>query len=309
MPTAYVFTAYGDAGVQEFAEVELPTPGPSELLVRVRAAGVNPFDVKLRSGLFGRDRALPSLWGSEVSGVVEQVGVDGGSFQAGDEIFGLVAPGSGGFAEYALVSADLAAGMLTALSPTDAVTLPVAGATAWDAIADLGLAQGATVLINGISGGVGVMAAQLARDFGLTVLGTGSPTRQQLVESLGAILIDYSDGGAAARVRALVPDGPDGVLDLVGGDSLRSLAGAWTVTSSAPVPLVSTVDPAVAAELGGRFITRHRSAGVLDELANLVADGKLDPHVSDVVDFADAATAIAAVESGHAAGKVVLAMP
>ena len=303
MPTAFVFTAYGDATVQAFAEVERPQPGPEDLLVRVRAAGVNPFDIKLRSGLFGRDRALPSVFGSEAAGLVEQVGTDIESFSPGDEVFGLVAPGSGGFAEYALLSADLTASRLPRLSFADAATLPVAGATAWDGIADLGLDEGQTLLINGIGGGVGVMAAQLARDFGLTVFGTGSPGKRLLVESLGATLIGYG-ARVGELTRALVPAGVDGILDLVGGDALRALAGVAKRSAA----VISTVDPAAAAELGGRFITRQRSAGVLDELANLVADGKLDPHVSDVMRFTDAADAIAAVESGHAQGKVVIAV-
>ena len=303
MPKVFRFTEYGGPETQEFIELDEPVPGPSEILVRVKAAGVNPVDYKIRRGLlaaFG-PRELPSEFGSEVSGVVVAVGQDVTGFAVGDEVFGSPAPSHGAFSEYAVTSAQATAHKPPQVSFTDAATLPVAAATAYDGIVQLGLTNGQTLLINGIGGGVGVAAAQLARDAGIAVFGTGSAGKRALVESLDATLIEYGDG-VADRVRQLLPDGVDAIYDLVGGDSLREVAGLLKPAGH----LVTAASPEIAAEYGGAAVARDRTARVLDIVAGLVADGKLDPHVNDVVPFAEAAQAIAAVESGHALGKVVI---
>lgn len=303
MPKVFRFNAYGGPDTQELVELPVPQPGPSELLVRVRSAGVNPVDVKLRQGVLQAflPRDLPAEFGSEVSGVVEQVGQDVTGFAAGDEVFGAPAPGHGAFSEYTVTTAAATAKKPTHVSFDDAATLTVAAATAYDALAQLGLAAGQTLLVNGIGGGVGVAAAQLARDAGIGVLGTGSEGKRALAEQLGATLVPYGDG-VEQRVRELLPDGVDGILDLVGGDALRAVSGLV----KDPARLVTAADPATAAELGGAAVERDRTSRVLDEVARLVAGGKLDPHVRGVVPLDEAAHALASVESGHALGKVVL---
>jgi NADPH:quinone reductase-like Zn-dependent oxidoreductase len=303
MPKVFRFADYGGPEQQEFVEVAVPTPGPSEILVRVRAAGVNPYDYKLRRGMF-RDygpRQLPSEFGSEVSGVVEQVGQDVAGFAVGEEVFGSPAPTHGAFSEYTVTSAASTAHKPPQVSFTDAATLPVAAATGYDGIEQLALSRGQTLLIVGIGGGVGVAAAQIARDRGIAVFGTGSESKRALVESLDATLIRYGDG-VAGRLRELLPDGVDAIFDLVGGDSLRAVAGLL----GAPPKLVTAADPATAAEFGGVLVSRDGTARVLDIVAGMVAEGKLDPKVQDVLAFDDAAQAIAAVETGHAMGKVVI---
>jgi len=303
MPRVFRFTSYGGPETQEFVELPVPTAGPSELLVRVHAAGVNPVDVKIRRGLLqgAGPRDLPSEFGSEVAGVVEAVGGDVDGFSVGDEVFGTPAPGHGAFSEYTVTTAAATAKRPPQLSVTDAATLVVAGATGYDGVVQLGLASGQTLLINGIGGGVGIAAAQVARDGGLMVLGTGSEDKRALVESLGATLV-RSGEGVEQRVRELLPDGVDGILDLVGGDPLRAVAPLVRD----PASLVTAVDPAAAAELGGAYIARDGTSRVLDAVARLVVDGKLDPHVNDILAFDDAAQALASVESGHALGKVVI---
>lgn len=295
---AYGYSEHGGPDVQEFVDLPAPEAGPAELLVAVHASAVNPVDVKIRSGLFPGE--LPAVFGREVAGVVRAVGQDVDSFAVGDEVLGVVAPGSGGFAELAVLTAATAAKKPAQVSFPDAATLAVAGATAYDAIRQLGLRSGQTLLVTGIGGGVGVVAAQLARDAGVMVVGTGSESKRALAESLDATLVPYGDG-VADRVREILPDGVDGILDLIGGDALREVAGL-----AATKAIVSTADPDTAAEVGGAYVDRVPGADSVAALAALVADGKVDPHVRDLLPLDEAAAAIASVESGHALGKVVV---
>jgi NADPH:quinone reductase-like Zn-dependent oxidoreductase len=302
MVKAFGYRSNGGPDVQEFLDLEMPTPMPGELLVEVRSAGVNPVDWKIRSGMYGGAGAsdLPAVLGSEVSGVVREVGKDVEGFAENDEVFGSVAPGSGGYTEYTLVTANAAAPKPPQVSFNDAATLPVAAATAYDGVTQLDLKESQTLLINGIGGGVGVAAAQIARDLGINVIGTASEDKRTLVETLGATLVQYGDG-VDERIKQILPDGVDAILDLAGGDGLRAVAGLVADRSK----LISAGDPSVA-ELGGHMIERDRTRRVLEIVGALVADGKLDPHVEDVRPLSEAADAIAAVETGHARGKVVI---
>ena len=303
MVKAFGYNSNGGPDVQEFLDLEMPSPMAGELLVEVRAAGVNPVDWKIRSGLLGAARPsdLPAVLGSEVSGVVREVGQDVEGFTVNDEVFGSVAPGSGGYAEYTLVTASAAAHKPPQVSFNDAATLSVAAATAYDGVTQLKLDEGQTLLINGVSGGVGVMAAQIARDGSVNVIGTAGEDKRALVESLGATLVPYGDG-VADRIRELLPDGVDAIFDLAGGDALRAVADLLSNRDK----LITAGDPETAAQLGGHMIERDRTHRVLDILAALVADGKLDPHIEDVRPLDEAADAVAAVEVGHAKGKVVI---
>ncbi|BBX45026.1 NADP-dependent oxidoreductase [Mycobacterium cookii] len=303
MVKAFGYSSNGGPDVQEFLDLEMPSPLAGELLVEVRTAGVNPVDWKIRSGMLGAASPgdLPAVLGREVSGVVREVGQDVDGFAVNDEVFGNVAPGSGGYAEYTLVSASTAAHKPPQVSFHDAATLPVAAATAYDGVSQLKLDEGDTLLINGIGGGVGVAAAQIARDAGINVIGTASEDKRALVESLGATLVPYGDG-VADRVRQLLPDGVDAIFDLAGGDGLRAVADLLSDREK----LITAGDPVTAGELGGRMIERDGTGRVLEIVGRLVAEGKLDPHIEDVRPLDEAADAIAAVEVGHAKGKVVI---
>lgn len=303
MVKAFGFDEYGGAEVQRYLDVDMPAPMAGELLVEVRAAAVNPVDWKIRAGHLREVMSLdlPAVLGNEVAGVVRAVGQDVPGFAVGDEVFGRVAPGSGAFAEFTLTTAAATAAKPPQITFIDAATLTVAAATAYDGVTQLGLTSGQTLLINGISGGVGVAAAQIARELGINVIGTAGADKQVLVESLDATLIPYGDG-VAERVLAIVPDGVDAIFDLAGGDGLRAVAPLVRNR----VKLITAGDPATAAELGGSAMTRDRGSRVLALVAGMVVDGKLDPHVEDVVDLDHAADAMAAVEIGHARGKVVI---
>ncbi|MFJ4592850.1 MULTISPECIES: NADP-dependent oxidoreductase [unclassified Kitasatospora] len=299
MAKAFGFVDYGGPETQEFLDRPALEPGPGQLAIAVGAAGVNPVDWKIRTGLLGREGELPAVMGQEASGVVLQVGPGVTGFTPGDEVFGLAAAGA--YAEQTLMRAELSALKPEGVGFDQAAVLPVSAATADDAVRDLGLGAGRTLLILGIAGGVGSTAAQIARSRGLTVLGTASDANHAYVESLGAVPVRYGDG-VAERIAAAAPDGVDGILDLVGGDALRAAAPVRTDRTE----LVSTADPATVAELGGRYITRSTTSETLSALAALVAAGELDPHITGRYPLARAAEALAFVESGHASGKVVI---
>ncbi|MER7078239.1 NADPH2:quinone reductase [Saccharopolyspora kobensis] len=296
---AYGFSEAGGPERERFFDLPVPEPGPGELLVRVRAAGVNPGDWRLREGTYGV--AGPAVLGREVAGTVISIGSGVAGFSVGDEVFGGCPGMIGGWAEQAVVTASFTAHRPAGLAPEAAAVLPVAAGTAHDALNDLGLPPGATLLVNGAGGGVGIPVVQLARARGISVVGVASPAKHELLAGFGATPVAYGDG-VLERVRAAAPDGVDGVFDLVGGAALRTVAELVEDRSK----LLSVADKPLVAELGGRTVVRDRSTAVLDELARLVLAGELDPLVKQVRPLDEAGAALAEVEHGHAVGKIVL---
>ncbi|MFJ8504115.1 NADP-dependent oxidoreductase [Streptomyces avermitilis] len=302
MPKAYVFTRYGGPEAEALVDLDRPGAGPGQLVVAVRAAGVNPVDWKQRTGYRrpgGPARELPAVFGNEVAGVVEETGEGVTGFAVGDEVFGN--PVAGGYAEYAVLPVTTTAHKPAGLSFTDAATLPVAAATAYDGIRQLGLPSGATLLITGAGGGVGVAAVQLARAGGLRVVGVASEAKKDLVESLGAVHV-ASGPELAERVRAVAPGGVDAVFDLVGGEVLEAAATLLTDRTK----LITGADRETVARLGGAPVARARTAAVLDAVAALAVGGELKPYVTRTFPLELAAEALRTVEEGHARGKVVI---
>ncbi|WP_123028254.1 NADP-dependent oxidoreductase [Mycolicibacterium stellerae] len=296
---AYGFTEIGGPDKQAFLDVPVPQPGRDQLRLRVRAAGVNPGDWRVREGSYGHHG--PTVLGWEVAGTVEAVGAGVSEFVVGDEVFGGCPDMVGGWAEQALTIASFTARRPDAVRPEAAAALPVAAATAYDAMNRFGLPEGSTVLVNGAGGGVGVPAVQLAKARGLRVVGVASPAKHELVARFGGIPVAYG-AGVEERVRAAAPEGIDAVLDMVGGDALRTIAALLGNRSR----LTSLADKPLALELGGFELVRDRSTAVLTELARLVQTNMLDPYVTDIRPLSDAQAAMALVEQGHATGKVVL---
>jgi len=291
MPLAYGFTAYGGPSGQRFLDLPMPQPGRDEVLVEVQAAGVNPVDWKIREGMHRAflPLELPAVFGREVAGIVVRTGPDA-DVEPGDRICGPTVGGCGGYAEFALVPADRAARMPAGLSFTDAAVLPIAAGTAYDALEALRLKPGESLLILGVGGGVGTVAAQLAVMRGIDVAGTASAAKHAYLESLGLVAYDHDQH----------PPRADAVLDLVGGDALHEVTGDR---------ILSVADPDVLAQYGARPLKRSGDPSVLAVLTELVALGKLDPGVRHVFPFTEAGDALALVEAGHVAGKVVIGLP
>jgi NADPH:quinone reductase-like Zn-dependent oxidoreductase len=296
---AYGFIEAGGPETLTVLDVPVPVPGPDELLVRVRAAGVNPGDWRLRNGSYGIPG--PAVLGREVAGTVAALGPGVTGFAVGDEVFGGCPGMVGGWAEQALVTASFAAQRPAGVAPEVAASLPVAAGTAYDALTALRLPAGAVLLVNGAGGGVGIPVVQLARARGVRVVAVAGPAKHDLLAGFGATPVAYGEG-LLDRVRAVAPDGVDAAFDLVGGEALRTVAPLVADRSR----LLSVADKPLVRELGGGDVERDRSTAVLTELARLVAAGELDPHVTRVQPLDEAAAALAWVEDGHAVGKVVL---
>ncbi|MBE1461119.1 NADP-dependent oxidoreductase [Kibdelosporangium phytohabitans] len=304
MGQALGFGRYGGPEVQEFFDRPDPVPGRGEVLIRVDVAGVNPLDHLLRAGLVpGLDggRPFPRVLGVEAAGTVLALGeyVDG--FEVGDAVFGFALTGGGTYAETTVLSAPNTARIPAGLSATVAATLPIAGTTAVDALDQLALRAGAALLVNGVGGGVGLAVARLAVGRELRVIGTGSTAKREHAEAIGVRFIDYTAGDVVAAVRELVPDGVDGIVDMVGGASLRTVAPLARHAGNVIAVADSTVS-----DLGGRFVERRLDRENLERAARLALDGVLAPVITAVHPLSDAPAALATVENGHASGKVVI---
>jgi NADPH:quinone reductase-like Zn-dependent oxidoreductase len=289
-------TEHGGPSVLTVGEAPVPEPGPGQVRVAVRAAGVNPVDVKLRSGAMRAP--LPRVPGAEVAGVVDAVGAGVADAAVGDAVVGW--PVGGGYAEYAVLS--VYAAKPDALDWVAAAALPVAGEAALRALRALAPRPGETLLINGASGSVGAIATQLAVADGVTVVGTAAPANLDRVRALGAAATPYGDG-LADRVRALAPDGVDAVLDAAGHGALPD-----AIALRGGVDRVVTIADSAADELGVPFLAggaEDQTADVLRTLLDAAASGRITPPAARVLPLEEAARAHADLEA-WGSGKTVL---
>jgi NADPH:quinone reductase-like Zn-dependent oxidoreductase len=303
MPKAYVFTEYGGPDTEALVDQPKPLPGPGQLLVAVHAAAVNPADWKFREGWLRETvpLELPSVFGLDCSGVIEDLGDGVDGFAVGDEVFGRTL-GTGCYAEYALVPAVTAAHKPPKISFVDAASVITAAGTAYDGIEQLDLQPGAVLLITGVGGGLGVVAAQLARRRGVVVIGTASAAKKAFVEGLGVVHVPYGDG-VADRIIAASPGGVDALFDMVGGEAV----GAVASLVADPSKRITGAYGEIAGDAPvSRVIRSSDIAGLLAKLALLVESGELTPLVTEVFPLDQAGNALRIVEGGHATGKIAI---
>ncbi|MGW3043529.1 NADP-dependent oxidoreductase [Kitasatospora sp. NPDC001159] len=307
MTKAIAFPQYGGADVLRPIDIELPAPGPGQVLVAVRAVGVNPLDHKVRSGALDGffPVTFPAVPGYELSGVVEAVGDGAAGFAPGDEVFGAVM--GGGYAEQALVPADQLAPKPAALSWEQAAAIPVAAETAERALDLLGVRAGHTLLVHGAAGGVGTLLLQFARARGITVVGTASEANHAHLRELGAIPVTYGEG-LAERVRAAAPGGVDRALDAAGQGGVLPLSVELTGSADR---VLTIADIPGAQEHGIRFsggaegVEPYHGRAYAAALA-LHEAGTLRLPLHRVFPLAEAAEAQRVSEHGHLRGKIVL---
>jgi NADPH:quinone reductase-like Zn-dependent oxidoreductase len=298
---AVTFTEYGGPEVLHVADADEPHPGPGQIRIAVRAAGVNPVDWKARSGAMREVMpvSFPAIDGREASGVVDAVGPGVSDVAAGDEVFGFAVGGAA--AEYAVL--DDFAPKPAALSWEEAAALPVAVETSVRVFNVLGgLGEGQTIVINGAAGGVGSAAVQLAVARGARVIGTAGENNHDFLRSLGAEPTTYGDG-LVDRVRALAPDGVDLAFDTAGQGGVPDL-----ITLTGDPAKVATIADFSAAALGAKVTGGGdgRATEALGEAAELVDAGRLKVPVAQTFPFAEAAEAHRVSQGGHVRGKLVL---
>jgi NADPH:quinone reductase-like Zn-dependent oxidoreductase len=321
---AIIQDSYGSPDVLEFKDIDKPEIGDDQVLVRVRAAGVNPGDWAIMSGLpyiarpvYGLRKPKNAVRGTDVAGTVEAVGTGVRRLQPGDEVFGWCGELGGAFAEYASVSEDALAPKPANLSFEQAAAVPMAGLVALQALRDHGnIRAGQKVLINGASGGVGTFAVQIAKALGAEVTGVCSTRNVELVRSIGVDhVIDYTREDFTRSEQRY-----DFILDNVANHSLSDLRGALTPTG-ALVPNGGGFDNhwfagggrVISAHVLNRFVSHNLrpflvSAKLEDLVAlkDLIEAGKVTPVIDRTYPLGETPEAIGHVGGGHARGKIAV---
>jgi NADPH:quinone reductase-like Zn-dependent oxidoreductase len=305
---AISYSEFGDEHVMRYrTDVPDPVPGEGELLVRVKAAGVNPVDWKVTAGYAKGhlDIRMPVIPGWDVAGVVEALGPGAEGFAVGDGIFAydrtpVVQQGT--YAELTVVPASYAAPRPERGTWAQAGGLPLVGLTALKSLEAIGgVGPDDTVLIHAAAGGVGSTAVQIAKARGARVIGTASVHNHEFVRNLGAEPVGYG-ADLARNVREVAPDGVSAVADYVGGE--EALDASFALVED-PARVVSTTMPQ-AASRGGKHVFIEPDAAALRELARLVDEGSLLCHVDRELALDEAAKAYRESMEGHIRGKIVL---
>ncbi len=298
----------------QLSDLPVPEPGEGQVLIRVKAAGLNAIDNGIAAGMMAEmmEHAYPLVLGRDAAGVVAATGPGVTGIAVGEEVFGhvlLAAPiQAGTLAEYALLPAAGTAPKPAGLDWVTAAALPLAGAAASAAVDAVGPKPGDVVLLVGAAGGVGSYAVQLLAAKGATVLATGTPADTERLTGLGAAtVLDYTTALVADQVRAAYPGGIDALIDLVSYApddlSLTALRKGGKVASS----LGAASDEALAADgLTGSNIMAMPTREVIAALAGQVADGTLKVDVETILPLANAADGLATLASGEARGKIVV---
>ena len=328
---AAVIDRYGRNDLVRIAEVAVPTVGPTDLLVRVRAASVNPLDVKTRRGevkVLLKYR-FPLVLGNDLAGEVVDLGAQVTRFRKGDAVYArLDAERIGAFAEYAVVREGTAAPKPVNVSFAEAASLPLVALTAWQALVEIGrLRAGQRVLIHAGSGGVGSIAIQLARHLGATVLTTVGRRNVDLVKRLGAdVAIDYrserfedvarecdvvlDSAGGDTLVRSFACARPGGVVVSIGGAPSAAFARRWGLNPLLVLALgvMSRKATSAARRHGVRYeyLFMRADGDQLREITRLVEAGAIAPLVDRTFPLAQVRDALAYSEAGRATGKVVV---
>jgi NADPH:quinone reductase-like Zn-dependent oxidoreductase len=320
---AILYYRYGPPDVLKYEDVEKPSPGAKEVLIRVRAASVNPYDWHFMRGdpyplrlMAGVRKPNSNRLGADVAGFVDAVGGSVTQFRAGDEVFGCC---QGAFAEYACTSESKLAHKPTGINFDQAAAVPIAGLTALQALRDKGgIQSGQKVLINGASGGVGTFAVQIAKSFGTEVTGVCSTRNLDLIRSIGADhVIDYTKEDFTKSQQRY-----DVFLDAVGNHSLlgcrRVLTprGTWIGAGGTTDPWMLGPLARVFAQLALSPFGSRRLVGIfakastedLNTLGDLMGTGKVTPVIDRRYKLDQTAEAIRYLELGHARGKVVITL-
>lgn len=304
MPRAVKFDHYGGLEVLQVVDVPRPTPGPGQVLVRVKAAGINPGEISIRKGVFAErwPAKFPSGQGSDFAGVVEETGPGVAKLAKGDEVIGFTHERASQ-AEFVVVDAGNLVPRPAKVSWEQAGGLFVAGTTAFAAVRAVDLKPGDTVVVSGAAGGVGSIAVQLARNAGAKVIGLAGKGNDQWLTDHGVIPVAYGDG-VEGRIRAASGGKVDAFVDTFGGGYVE-----LAIKLGVAINRIDTIIDWAAAEkyhvkTDGNAAAAN--AGVLGQLAGLVAAGKLEIPIAKVYPLSKVREAYQELEQRHTRGKIVL---
>jgi NADPH:quinone reductase-like Zn-dependent oxidoreductase len=303
MPKAVRFDEYGGAEVLHVTEVPEPEPGPGQVLVRVKAAGINPGEAKIREGLLHArwPATFPSGQGSDLAGIVARTGPGVTGFAEGDEVIGFT-DDRASHAEYALAEAGHLTARPAGVPWEVAGSLYVVGATAYAAVRAVALTSGDTVVVSGAAGGVGSIAVQLARRAGATVIGLAGPANHDWLTGHGVIPVSYGDG-VADRIRQAAAK-VDAFIDTHGADYVELALGLGVEPSR--IDTIVRFDAVQQYGIKAEGNAAGASATVLAELAGLVAAGELEVPVAATFPLDQVRDAYRLLARGHVRGKIVL---
>jgi NADPH:quinone reductase-like Zn-dependent oxidoreductase len=289
-----------------------PVPGPEDILVRMHAAGFNPFDMKVATGMIRVGARFPLILGTDGAGVVAARGEQVTEFAVGDRVFGQFShlrDGLGSFAEFATAGQfGPVAAMPESMSFAVGAALPVAAVTAYDLVDQSSISPGQTVLINGATGGVGQFATQMAAGEGATVIATATASTQDLLTGLGASeTVDFTRVFVPEAVRARHPDGVDVVFDMVSHPDSIGLFADLVRPGGVIISTLGALDTTALAERKVLGINLNASANSskLADIARLVDTGKLRVTISTELPLAQAPAALAKIAESPSAGKTV----
>ncbi|MFF7927496.1 NADP-dependent oxidoreductase [Streptomyces mirabilis] len=297
------FSVYGSTDVLSVVDVPPPTPGPGQVRLAVRAAGVNPIDWKILRGYMSQVMPLdlPAGLGSDVAGVVDQVGEGVTAFEVGDEVLGASITPS--YAQSALADPAVLVAKPASVPWEVAGSLAGPGITAWEVLNKLKIAKGETLLVHAAAGGVGTFAVQLAVARGARVIGTASESNHEQLRSLGAEPVTYGEG-LVDRVRAIAPQGVDAVLDASGRgeipDSIELAGGPARVLT---LVAFDAADTGIQVHMSA---PGESGAQALRDILSLMEKGRLRVPIWRTFSLAEAADALQVSQAGHLGGKIVL---
>jgi NADPH:quinone reductase-like Zn-dependent oxidoreductase len=302
MSKAVRFNEYGSVDVLQVIDVPDPVPGPGEVLVRVRAAGINPGEASIREGLLDAlwPATFPSGEGSDLAGVVERVGDGVTAWKAGDEVLGWT-DGRASHAELVVTSADEIVAKPQPLPWEVAGSLFVAGATAWACVRAVDPQAGETIVVTGAAGGVGSLTVQLARRAGARVIGLAGEANHDWLRAHDVIPVAYGDG-VADRIRAEAPDGVDAFVDTFGG----YLDLALTDLGVAPDRVNTIIPPERRDGVKADGNMTGARPEVMTELAELAVAGDLEVPIARTYPLAEVREAYTELAKRHTRGKIVL---
>lgn len=304
MPRAVKFDHYGGLEVLEVVDVPRPIPGPGQVLVRVKAAGINPGEISIRKGVFAErwPAKFPSGQGSDFAGVVDETGRGVAKFAKGDEVIGFTHERASQ-AEYVVVDAGNLVPRPANVSWEQAGGLFVAGTTAFAAVRAVDLKAEDTVVVSGAAGGVGAIAVQLARNAGAKVIGLAGEGNQQWLRNHGVIPILYGDG-VEDRIRTASSGKVDAFIDTFGGGYVE-----LAIKLGVPPDRINTIIDFAAAEkyhVKAEGSQAAANAEVLGQLAGLIAAGRLEIPIAKVFPLSKVREAYQELEQRHTRGKIVL---